>query len=185
MIYATEFVELDRSIHDRESFDCGEFKLNNYIQTQAAKHMKAGISMTMLLPGPVPPLSNGKYPIRAFFTVAPGSISKKKLSKALARKLPHYPVPVFLLAQLAIHLKYHNQGLGKITLIRALEYLWDINSNMRAYAVIVDCLNKKVERFYSKYGFEILCIHDGKTRMFMPMKTVAQLFEQSSGFEKD
>lgn len=176
MTCVKEFVELDKSIHDRTSFDCDEPELNKFIQTQAAKHMKAGISTTMLLPGSVL-LSNGKYPICAFYTVAPGSISKKKLPQALARKLQHYPVPVFLLAQMAVHSKYHNRGLGKITLINALEHIWNINSHMRAYAVIVDCLNEEVERFYLKYGFEILYKHEGRTRMFMPMKTVAQLFE--------
>ena len=171
-----KFVELDKLIHDRASFDCGEPELNKFIQTQASKHMKAGISTTMLLPDSEQ-ISNGKYPIRAFYTVAPSSISKKKLPQVLARKLPHYPIPVFLLAQMAVLSKYHNQGLGKITLIKALQHIWDINSRMRAYAVIVDCLNEKVERFYLKYGFEILYKHDGRTRMFMPMKTVSQLFE--------
>lgn len=171
-----EFVELDKEIHDRASFDCGEPELNKFIQTQAARHMKAGISTTMLLPGSMP-LPNGKYPICAFYTIAPGSISRKNLPKALARKLPDYPIPVFLLAQMAVHSKYHNQGLGKITLIKALEYLWDVNAHMKAYAVIVDCLNENIERFYLKYGFEILCKHNSKTRMFMPMKTIAQLFK--------
>ena len=176
MTCAKEFVELNKVIHDRASFDCGESELNKYIQTQAARHMKARISTTMLLPGSVP-LPNGKYPICAFYTIAPGSISRKNLPKVLARKLPDYPVPVFLLAQMAVHSKYHNQGFGKITLIKALEYLWDVNAHMKAYAVIVDCLNERIERFYSKYGFEILCKHNGKTRMFIPMKTIAQLFE--------
>jgi hypothetical protein len=86
-------------------------------------------------------------------------------------------VPVFLLAQMAVHLKYHGQGLVKITLIKALEYLREINSKMRAFAVIVDCLNKNAEQFYSKYDFETLCDHNGKTRMFMPMKIIAKLFQ--------
>jgi GNAT superfamily N-acetyltransferase len=174
--WVKEFVELDKLIHDRASFDCNEPELNKFIQTQAAKHMKAGISTTMLLQGSEL-LSNGKYPICAFYTVAPSSISKKKLPKELAKKLPHYPVPVFLLAQMAVHSKYHNLGFGEITLIKALEHIWDINSRMRAYAVIVDCLNEKVEQFYLKYGFEILYKHEGRTRMFIPMTTVAQLFE--------
>ena len=176
MNWAFEFIELDKAMHDRASFDCGEAELNVFIQTQAAKHMKVGISKTMLLPASVP-LSNGKYPICTFYTIAPSSIKRKTLPEALAKKLPHYPVPVFLLAQMAVHLKYHGRGLGKITLIKALEYLWEINYKMRAFAVIVDCLNKSAEQFYLKYGFKTLYDHNGKTRMFMPMKIVAKLFQ--------
>jgi GNAT superfamily N-acetyltransferase len=175
MSWAHEFVELNKAIHDRASFDCGEAELNVFIQTQAAKHMKVGISKTMLLPASVP-LDDGKYPICAFYTIAPSSIRRDTLPEALVRKVPRYPVPVFLLAQMAVHLKYHGQGLGKVTLVKALEYLWEINSRMRAFAVIVDCL-KNAEQFYSKYGFETLCDHNGKARMFMPMKTVAKLFQ--------
>jgi hypothetical protein len=49
---------------------------------------------------------------------------------------------------------------------------------MRAYAVVVDCLTDNAQRFYAKYGFEILCEQNGRIRMFLPMKTVEQLFNQ-------
>ncbi|MEA1968357.1 MAG: GNAT family N-acetyltransferase [Thermodesulfobacteriota bacterium] len=175
MSWAKEFIELDKAVHDRASFDCGEVELNEFIWTKAARHMTAGISRTMLLPASVP-LPDGKYPICTFYTITPSSISRETLPEKLMKKLPRYPVPVFLLAQLAVHSEYHSQGLGKITLIKALEYLWEINFHMRAYAIIVDCLNETAENFYSKYGFEVLCCHNSRVRMFMPMKIAGQLF---------
>ncbi len=101
MSWANEFVVLDKAIHDRDSFDCGETELNVFIKTQAARHMNAGISKTMLLPA-FAPLPDGKYSIYAFYTIAPSSIKRNTLPKALAKKLPHYPVPVFLLAQMEL-----------------------------------------------------------------------------------
>ena len=176
MNWADEFVELNRDIHDRASFDCGEVELNDFIQTFAAKHMEASVSSTMLLAASTP-LPNGKYPICASYTIVPSSISKETLPEARSRKLPHYPVPVFLIAQIAVHLECQGHGLGKITLIKSLEYLWKVNSLMRAYAIIVDCLNENAERFYSKYGFQILDYDSGRTRMFIPMETVEMLFQ--------
>lgn len=176
MKFGNKFVELEKGIHDRISFDCGEEELNSFLKTQAVKHMKAGVSKTFVLPA-LSPLSSNKYPICSYFTVAPSSIKKISLPAKQAKKLPHYPVPVFLLAQLAVHNDCQGQNLSKITLIKALEFLWEVNSQMCAYAIIVDCLNKNVEQFYAKYGFQLLCSQNGKIRMFIPMKTVALLFQ--------
>lgn len=57
MSWGKEFVELSKSKHDRDSFDCGEQELNTFIKTQAAKHMQAGISRTMVLPSAHPLLN--------------------------------------------------------------------------------------------------------------------------------
>lgn len=175
MNWAKAFEELDKSAHDRESFDCGETELNVFIKTQAAKHMQAGISRTMVLSGTVS-LPNQKRPICAFYSVAPSSIDRDTLPPKLAKKLPRYPIPVFLLAQLAVHKEFHGSGLGKVSLSKALQYLWKVNAHMRAYAIVVDCLTESAQSFYAQYGFEVLCEHNGRMRMYIPMKTVGELF---------
>lgn len=175
MSCAKAFVELDKKSHDRSTFDCGETALNTFIKTQAAKHMQAGISRTRVLPS-TQVLPNNLYPICAFYRVAPSSIERDHLPKKQAKKLPHYPIPVFLLAQLAVDQSYQGKGLGKVTLISALEYFWQINQYMPAYAVIVDCLTDTAQAFYTRYGFELLSEHMGRTRLFLPMKTIGELF---------
>ncbi len=155
MNWSKEFVELNKAIHDRDSFDCGEAELNEFIQQRATKHMAAGISTTMILPA-TDPLPNGKYPICAFYTVTPSSIARDTLPESLKKKMSYYPIPVFLIAQLAVHNECKGKRIGEITLVKALEYLWNISKHMRAYAVIVDCLNPNVEQFYAKFGFQVL-----------------------------
>ncbi|NOX80621.1 MAG: GNAT family N-acetyltransferase [Deltaproteobacteria bacterium] len=170
------FVELNKAIHDRTTFDCGSVELNTFLQRHALRHLKVGVSKTMILPA-LERLSNQKYPICSFYTVVPSSIQRETLPQNLSKSLPHYPVPVFLIAQLAVNKKVQGQQLGKITLIKALEFLWQVNQQMHAYAVVVDCINELVEKFYQKYGFQYLHKKHGKIRMFLPMKTVGQLFE--------
>lgn len=176
MSIGKEFEELCKLKHDRMSFDCGEMELNTFLQTQAIKHMQAGISRTMVLPSKQL-LDNQKYLICAFYSITPSAIHRETLPTSLAKKLPRYPIPVFLLAQLAVHKDFHGVGLGKISLVRALHYLWKVNAYMRAYAVVVDCLTDASKSFYAKFGFDVLCEHNGRVRMFLPMKTIKQLFE--------
>ena len=174
-----KFVELNKGIHDRASFDCGEKDLNIFLKTQALKHMKVGISKTLVLSDTSIQVDN-KFPISAFYTIAPSSIERKSLPVNLAKKLPHYPVPVFLIAQLAISKNQQGKGLGKVTLIKALEYLWQVNSQMSAYAVIVDCLNDDVKTFYEKYGFHVLGNYNNMVRMYIPMKVIGNLFKNKT-----
>ncbi|MDO6505536.1 hypothetical protein Q4506_00670 [Colwellia sp. 4_MG-2023] len=79
--------------------------------------VQAGISRTMVLTSKIP-LLNKKYAICSSYSVAPSSISRETLPVSMAKKLPHYPVPVFLLAQLSVHKEFHGRGIGKISLIR-------------------------------------------------------------------
>ena len=175
MNFSKIFVELNKTIHDRATFDCGAEEINIFLQQHAVRHMKVGVSKTMVLPA-LEPLPNQKYPICSFYTVAPSSIQKETLPRQLSKSLPHYPVPVFLIAQLGVDQKFQKQQLGKITLIKALNFLWQINQKLRAYAVVVDCLDDNLEHFYERYGFYHLCKMNGKSRMFLPMKTINKLF---------
>ncbi len=174
MTWTRTFEELDTGVHDRDSFDCGEAPLNEFIKTKAARHMKVGVSRTMVLPR-ADRLRNGKCGSAAFYTIAASSVERENLPEALAKRLPRYPVPVFLIAQLAVHREAHGHGLGKVTLVRALDHLWNVNGHLRAYAVVVDCLTESARPFYARYGFQDMGIHNGHLRMFIPMKQLADL----------
>jgi GNAT superfamily N-acetyltransferase len=168
------FVELDKSIHDRKSFDCGQEELNEFLSGSAARHREAGISRTMVLPE-----VGGEENLRicAFYTLTHTEIKREVMPSALAKKLPRYPIPVMLIAQLAVHREAQGSGVGKLTLIRALEHCYQINEHLPSNAIVVDALNDHVQAFYEQYGFQLLYKNEDRSRLFLPMSTVAQLFE--------
>ena len=171
MTPSSTFVELDKSLHDRKSFDCGTDELNNFLQQFAVRHRDAGISKTMVLPA-----KEDEGEICACYTLSHTEIERRSLPQKLAKKLPHYPIPVMLIAQLAVHREAQGHGLGKVSLIRALNHAYDVNLHLPSYAVVVDALDEGVQRFYEQYGFKTLDAHNHRMRLFLPMKTVAQLF---------
>ncbi len=179
------FLDLNPKIHDRKRFDCGEKALNDFLKTKAAKHMKSGISRTQVALASdhanqrsvISVVSDDLNSIASYFTVAPGAFERDVLPQEMAKRLPHYPVPVFLIGQLAVDTRWQQQGQGKVTLIKSLEYLWRVHQVMPAYAVVVDCISDTAESFYKHFGFHFLTEINGKSRWFLSMKTIGQLFD--------
>lgn len=167
------FVELNKTIHNRKSFDCGEEELNDFIKTKAVRHMERGISKTFVLIGDE--ISKAKKLILAFYTITSQTISRELFQK---QNYPHYPIPVFLIVQLAVDKTQQGKGIGEVTLIKALEHLLETRKYMEAVAVTVDCLNNNAEKFYKKYGFQDLnTLQSGRKRLHLPIKSVENLFK--------
>ena len=174
MRWANAFVELNKSSHNRRIFDCGRDEPTDFLRTKALRHMQAGISRTMVLPEEGIS-ADSKTGICAYYTITPSLIESADLPQREARKLPRYPIPVFLIAQLAVHCELHGKGLGKVTLYRAVHHLCQISEHLPAYAIVVDALDNAVEGFYAKFGFQFLCVHQNRKRLFLSMKTALEL----------
>lgn len=175
MTPSKEFTELDKFMHDRKSFDCGQKELNEFLIGSAVRHREAGISRTMVLTAKS---ANQPVGICAYYTLSHTEIHRHSLAEPLSKKLPRYPIPVILIAQLAVHYSVQGHGLGKKTLICALEHALRIDHHLPSYAVVVDALNDEVQSFYERYGFQVLYRHHERARLFLTMKAIAQLFSE-------
>jgi predicted GNAT family N-acyltransferase len=167
----TYLTKLLNASHEKAKFSCGKEMLDNYIQKQAGQDIKSKVSTCFVLS------DDGKL-IKGYYTLSGGSIPHSQVSADTSKKLklPRYKdLPVILLGRLAIDTRFMGQGLGSALLIDALKRCYDASSQaVAAMAVVVDPLDEQAKQFYSKYGF--ISLPDSE-RMFLPMKTIEQLFK--------
>ena len=110
-----------------------------------------------------------------YYTLSATSILLADLPDETAKKLPKYPhVPATLLGRLAIDSRYQGIGYGDILIIDALRRALLATTEIASYAVVVDAINERARSFYEHYEF--CAFPDGKLRLFLPMKTIADLF---------
>ncbi len=158
------------SAHKKSDFSCGKEMLDRYIQEQASQDAKRKFSACFVVNDVETNLLKGYY------TLSNNSIPIELVANQIQKKLSrsYKSIPTTLLGRLAIDNKFQGQGIGKLILIDALKRSYEISKIIGSFAVIVDPIDQDAENFYDKYGF-IKLPDSGK--MFLPMKTISQLFE--------
>ncbi len=155
--------------HKKSDFSCGKEMLDNYLHKQASQDIKRKLSACFVVK------EEQTEFIIGYYTLSNNSIPLEDIPDDIRRKLPrsYKSIPTTLLGRLAIDNNFQGQGLGKLILMDALKRSFEVSKTIGSYAVIVDPIDEDAERFYDKYGF-IKLPDSGK--MFLPMKTIGQLF---------
>jgi predicted GNAT family N-acyltransferase len=162
--------EILSSKHRKSEFSCGNELLDDYLHKQANQDIKRKLSACFVL--------NDKETnlIKGYYTLSNNSISQESTPIQIQKKLPrsYKSIPTTLLGRLAVDSRFQGKGVGKLLLIDALKRSYEISKTIGSFAVVVDPIDKDAENFYAKYGF-IKLPDSGK--MFLPMRTINQLFE--------
>lgn len=173
MTFAQQFVLLDPQQHDVKQFDCGKPDMNSFLSRYADKNKKLGLSATwVLIKQPVPD-DIKKVLMAAYYTLALTTVSREQIPTD--KNLPAYPVPVVLLARLAVNRCFQKQGLGEKTLISALRqsvYLTD--KGLPALGVVLDVLDNDALGFYQQFDV-YQTFTDDPMRLFVMMNVLRKL----------
>lgn len=154
---------LNRS-QDRTSFSCGVPPLDEFLQRLVTQYEKRNLGRTYVAVHP-PDKTVGGY-----FTLASGAVAFQNLPEPMARKLPKHPVPVVLLARLAVDRRTQGQGLGEALLFDALRRCLGLADQIGVHAVEVVAIDQRARAFYEKYGFTPL--PDDELHLFLPVATI-------------
>lgn len=157
--------------HDRADFSCGNESLDRYLRNQATQDARRRVAAPFVLVQPANPKT-----IIGYYTLSAFGITLHDLPPDITKKLPSYPVvPVTLLGRLAIDRRYTGQGAGEFLLVDALQRAYRQSSQIAAAAVVVDAIDEQAAHFYRH--FEFTPFPDKPGRLFIPMKTIVELFD--------
>ncbi|MCB9694499.1 MAG: GNAT family N-acetyltransferase [Alphaproteobacteria bacterium] len=157
--------------HRRAEFSCGKEALDQYIQRFARQNDEKGLGRTHVLSPVDDPLC-----IAGYYTLSAGSVAAASMPQEVAKSLPRYPVPVVLLARLAVSQGYQGQRLGESLLLDAFEKALAVADILGACAVQVDAIDDSAAAFYKKYGF--VPMEDAPSTLFLSMKVVRKLHSE-------
>jgi ribosomal protein S18 acetylase RimI-like enzyme len=167
-----EFVALNPTQFDLKAFDCGKPDMNQYLARFAAKNMGLKLSMTWVLPGEEM-VAGQKTPIAAYYTLASCTVTRAEIPTD--KRLPGYPVPVVLLARLAVDHHFQRQRLGEKTLVAALRRSIILTERgLPAMGLILDVLDEDALAFYQRFDL-FQPFTDDPMRLFLPMNIAAQI----------
>lgn len=140
-------VELLTDDHDIDEFDCGENELNRWLQRSARVALSAGTAATYVL-------GRGQRVV-GYYALAMSSIAHEQAPSRLRRGMPD-PVPVVLLARLAVDRSEQGSQLGGHLLVDALRRCARGGREFGARAVVVDAINDQAHAFYEHFDFHPL-----------------------------
>jgi GNAT superfamily N-acetyltransferase len=130
-----------------ESFDCGKESLNQYLRRFALTNTAAGTARTYVT------TSNEEPVVLGYYSLAAGSAEKAIVPDRVAKGVPNHPIPVVLLARLAVDGRFQGKGIGKGLLRDALVRTVAAAEVVGVRAIVVHAKDEGAARFYSQFGF--------------------------------
>ena len=144
MTYSLRIEKLQRS-HAIESFDCNREALNRFLIRYALQNQQAGASQTYVA------LSEDE--VVGYYTLVVGQVEYEDAPQRLTKGLARHPVPIMLLARLAVASNWQGKGLGagllKNAMLRTIQAA-DI-AGIRAFAV--HAKDEQAKAFYERFDF--------------------------------
>ena len=132
------------AIHDVSEFDSGEQVLDHWLRRRALQNEASGASRTYVV------CAGGK--VVGYYALAAGSISHLHALGRIRRNMPD-PIPVVVLARLAVDRTLHGKGVGTALLRDAILRTLQAAEIAGVRAILVHAISDAAKRFYEKYGF--------------------------------
>lgn len=151
-----------REDHNVSTFDCGKPPLTDWLRHKAKKSEARGARTFVVC----------ELRVIGYYALAAGAVERARSPSSLSRNMPD-PVPVIILARLAVDRAWSRKGIGSGLLKDALRRALAVSKDIGARAMLVHAIDGDAVAFYRQYGFRLFA-SDART-LFLPLEHAAAL----------
>jgi GNAT superfamily N-acetyltransferase len=134
--------------HVLEEFDSGSPPLNDWLKRHALTSQAAGTARVFVT-------TEDGVRVVGYYALAAAQVEPVAATERLAKGQPkHRPIPVVLLARLAVDLNHHGRGVGTSLLQDAMLRAHQAAEQIGLRAMLVHAKDDHARGWYEQYGFE-------------------------------
>lgn len=163
-----QIVKLDKSLAT-EVFNCGSAPLNFYLKRHAFVNQSAGGAQTYAA------VIDDR--VIGYYSLSTASVEYEAATERMKRGLAHHPIPVILIARLAVDREWQGKGLGAALLLDALGRVVSAADIVGIRAVLVHAKDETARRFYEHFNFDHSPVDP--MHLLLLVKEIARLIKAS------
>lgn len=142
---------LDAS-HRLEAFDCGKPALTGWLLHHARQAQGSGSARTFV--------TCDQDRVAGYYSLTVGQIDTLEAPERIRRGMGQYPIPLLILARLAVDLDYQKRGLGFSLLQDAIRRTIAVAEHAGIRALLTHPIDAEADAFYRRFGFESTPLQD-------------------------
>lgn len=131
--------------HRLEMFDCGNRALNDWPIKHARQAQASGSAKTFVV-------TEGEHVV-GYFSLTVGQVDIMTAPDRVRKGMARYPIPVVILARLAVSHQVQGRGIGRGLLQDAIRRTLIIAEQAGIRAILTHPVDENASRFYQRFGF--------------------------------
>lgn len=132
--------------HRLDDFSCGEPVLDEWLKRRAMANQQSGASRTFVV-------VDQDDCVQGYYAMAAGAVAHHLATGSVRRNMPD-PVPVLVLARLAVDTRTQGHKLGGAMLQDAVQRALAVSQKAGIRALLVHALHDRARQVYQHYGFQ-------------------------------
>ena len=155
-------IEKLQRTHTVEDFTCGQPELDRFLIRHALQAQQMNSSQTYV--------GLSDKTVIGFYTIVAGEVRHVDAPVRVIKGMPRYPIPLLVLARLAVHSKWQGRGIGAGLLLDALGRALQVADIVGVRSLAVHAKDDSAAGFYRHFGF--MPSPTDSRHLFMLMKDI-------------